>query len=116
MKCWTCKKENTIVNECGCDPNNLPTRPRADAPLNSPLPWTFIEPSCELADAKFRAISNSGGCCSPSMLSYDGRLIVRSVNSHDMMVSALKSVLESHGCHPCAVCQSARAALAVATK
>lgn len=26
MKCPTCGKDNRIVNECRCDPNNLPTR------------------------------------------------------------------------------------------
>ena len=24
--CWKCGKHNRIVNECGCDKNNLPTR------------------------------------------------------------------------------------------
>ena len=27
MKCPRCGKENRIVNECKCDPDNLPTRP-----------------------------------------------------------------------------------------
>ncbi|RLI52784.1 MAG: hypothetical protein DRO87_12650 [Candidatus Thorarchaeota archaeon] len=26
-KCSTCGAENKIVNQCCCDPNNLPTRP-----------------------------------------------------------------------------------------
>lgn len=26
-RCPICKKENRIVNECRCDPNNLPTVP-----------------------------------------------------------------------------------------
>ena len=26
-KCPTCRRANRIVNECGCDPENLPTRP-----------------------------------------------------------------------------------------
>ncbi len=24
--CPTCKKDNAFVNQCGCDPNNMPTR------------------------------------------------------------------------------------------
>lgn len=30
MNCPICQKENRIVNECGCDPNNLPTTPAAN--------------------------------------------------------------------------------------
>ena len=26
--CPTCERPNPIVNQCRCDPNNLPTRPR----------------------------------------------------------------------------------------
>jgi hypothetical protein len=26
-KCHKCGKENEIVNQCGCDPNNMPTQP-----------------------------------------------------------------------------------------
>ena len=26
MRCPKCGRENEIVNQCGCDPNNLPTR------------------------------------------------------------------------------------------
>ncbi len=29
MKCGKCGKENEIVNQCGCDPNNLPTKIKA---------------------------------------------------------------------------------------
>jgi hypothetical protein len=26
MRCPKCGRENEIVNQCGCDPNNMPTR------------------------------------------------------------------------------------------
>ncbi len=31
-KCGTCGAANKIVNACGCDPNNLPTKPAAELP------------------------------------------------------------------------------------
>lgn len=37
-KCSTCGAMNQIINECGCDPNNLPTRPSdTDGVLIVPL-------------------------------------------------------------------------------
>lgn len=32
-KCPTCGHEGSIVNECGCDPNNMPTRPVDPCPV-----------------------------------------------------------------------------------
>ena len=33
IRCGRCNADNPIVNACGCDPNNLPTRPADDSGL-----------------------------------------------------------------------------------
>lgn len=32
--CPTCGADNDIVNQCGCDPDNMPTKPLSDKPVH----------------------------------------------------------------------------------
>jgi hypothetical protein len=48
MKCSTCGKDNSIVNQCRCDPNNLPT-PLSEADILTALASGSTDPIGELA-------------------------------------------------------------------
>lgn len=93
-------------------------------PLHSALPWRVFEgsdyadPSAEsthaIADAGDWTIAVLIGDCVPDQ-SANAAMIVRAVNHHDALTSALKHALQTkHDIRTCACgnCEDARAALA----
>jgi hypothetical protein len=99
-KCPTCGAENEIVNQCHCDPNNMPTVTR------SPLPWEADEiavyakhrdtmvrvADCFIPDEDVEKNADLKG-----IYGYyehaNAEFIVRAVNNHDELVRACQAAM-----------------------
>lgn len=99
--CTRCGRDNYFVNQCGCDKNNLPTRPIRVRPTRTPgniervvgrvgngSPRSQGEQLVTDRGVGFMLIQHDGspeGCA-------NAEFIVRAVNSHDGMTVALEAI------------------------
>lgn len=59
MRCPKCGQENEIVNQCGCDPNNLPTH-ADDKPV--PCGYEVAKGFCSIPNKEGRQPSDCANC------------------------------------------------------